>query len=105
MICNQLLPFTAANAVRGGDDGLAFEQDLLYLLNGELVYVDIGIALWFAWQLVCLQEDVDLFNPLAGLVRPRIYLWNGMQFPVEGLGGKCDTEFVIGAGLSFPTGP
>lgn len=31
-------------------------------------------------------------------------LWNGMRFPVEGLGGKCDPEFVIGVGCGFPTG-
>lgn len=35
---------------------------------------------------------------------PGIWLWNGMQFPVEGLGGKCDPEFAIGVGWSFPTG-
>lgn len=38
-------------------------------------------------------------------VRPGICLWSGMQFPVEGSGGKCDPEFVIGVGWSFPTGP
>lgn len=27
-----------------------------------------------------------------------------MRFPVEGLGGKCDPEFVIGVGCGFPTG-
>ncbi len=27
-----------------------------------------------------------------------------MKFPVEGLGGKCDPEFVIEAGYGFPTG-
>ncbi len=37
--------------------------------------------------------------------RPGIWLWNGMQFPVEGLGGKCDPEFAIGVGWSFPTEP
>ena len=31
--------------------------------------------------------------------------WSGMQFPVEGSGGKCDPEFAIGVGWSFPTGP
>lgn len=38
-------------------------------------------------------------------VRPRICLWSGMQFPVEGSGGKCDPEFAIGVGCSFPTEP
>lgn len=38
-------------------------------------------------------------------MRPGICLWNGMRFPVEGLGGKCDPEFVIGVGCGFPTGP
>ena len=38
-------------------------------------------------------------------VRPGICLWSGMQFPVEGSGGKCDPEFAIGVGWSFPTGP
>lgn len=38
-------------------------------------------------------------------LRPGICLWNGMPFPVEGLGGKCDPEFVIEAGYGFPTGP
>lgn len=33
---------------------------------------------------------------------PGIWLWNGMQFPVEGLGGKCDPEFVVAVGCSFP---
>ena len=28
-----------------------------------------------------------------------------MPFPVEGLGGKCDPEFLIEAGYGFPTGP
>ena len=28
-----------------------------------------------------------------------------MRFPFEGLGGKCDPEFVIGMGCSFPTEP
>ena len=37
-------------------------------------------------------------------VRPRICLWNGMQFPVEGSGGKCDPEFAIRVGCAFPTG-
>lgn len=36
---------------------------------------------------------------------PGIWLWNGMQFPVEGLGGKCDPEFATGVGCSFPTEP
>ena len=27
-----------------------------------------------------------------------------MPFPVEGLGGKCDPEFVVGVGYGFPTG-
>ena len=34
-----------------------------------------------------------------------IRLWSGMQFPVEGSGGKCDPEFAIGVGWSFPTEP
>ncbi len=38
-------------------------------------------------------------------VRPGICLWSGMQFPVEGSGGKCDPEFAIGVGWSFPTEP
>ena len=38
-------------------------------------------------------------------VRPRICLWSGMQFPVEGSGGKCDPEFAIRVGCSFPTEP
>lgn len=38
-------------------------------------------------------------------VRPGIYLWNGMWFPVEGSGGKCDPEFMLEVGCSFPTGP
>lgn len=38
-------------------------------------------------------------------LRPGICLWNGMPFPVEGLGGKCDPEFVIEAGCGFPAGP
>ena len=37
-------------------------------------------------------------------VRPGICLCSGMQFPVEGSGGKCDPEFVIGVGCAFPTG-
>lgn len=37
--------------------------------------------------------------------RPGIWLWNGMQFPVEGSGGKCVPEFAIGVGCSFPTEP
>ena len=37
-------------------------------------------------------------------VRPRICLWSGMQFPVEGSGGKCDPEFAIRVGCAFPTG-
>lgn len=28
-----------------------------------------------------------------------------MPFPVEGLDGKCNPEFVIEAGCAFPTGP
>lgn len=28
-----------------------------------------------------------------------------MPFPVEGLDGKCNPEFVIEAGCGFPTGP
>lgn len=38
-------------------------------------------------------------------MRPGIWLWNGMQFPVEGLGGKCDPEFTLEVGCAFPTGP
>ena len=37
-------------------------------------------------------------------VRPGICLWNGMWFPVERFGGKCDPEFVLGMGCGFPTG-
>lgn len=38
-------------------------------------------------------------------VCPGIKAWNGIQFPVEGLGGKCDPEFATGVGCSFPTEP
>lgn len=38
-------------------------------------------------------------------VRPGICLWNGMQFPVEGSGGKCDPEINLKVGRSFPTEP
>ena len=37
--------------------------------------------------------------------RPGICNRSGMEFPVEGLGGKCDPEFAIGVGWSFPTEP
>lgn len=75
----------SASAVRGGDDDLVFEQDLLYPLNGELVYVGIGIALRFAWQLVCLHEDVGLFNQLVGHVHHIPDVNSGTRFP-EGMG-------------------
>lgn len=38
-------------------------------------------------------------------MRPGIFLWNGMEFPVKDLGGKCIPEFVAEVGCSFPTGP
>lgn len=38
-------------------------------------------------------------------MRPGICLWNGMEFPVKDLGGKCIPEFVAEVGCSFPTGP
>ena len=48
-----------------------------------------GLSGWMGFRKVC----------------PGICLWNGMRFPVEGSGGKCDPEFAIGVGCSFPTGP
>ena len=47
----------------------------------------------------------DGLSGWAGLRKlcPGICLWNGMRFPVEGLDGKCDPEFVIGVGRAFPT--
>lgn len=48
-----------------------------------------GLSGWMGFRKVC----------------PGIRLWSGMQFPVEGSGGKCDPEFAIGVGWSFPTGP
>ena len=48
-----------------------------------------GLSGWMGFRKVC----------------PGIRLWSGMQFPVEGSGGKCDPEFAIGVGWSFPTEP
>ena len=38
-----------------------------------------GLSGWMGFRKVC----------------PGICLWNGMRFPVEGSGGKCDPEFAI----------
>ena len=53
-----------------------------------------------------MYSERDGLSGWAGFrkVRPGIWLWNGMRFPVEGLDGKCDPEFVIGVGCAFPTG-
>lgn len=48
-----------------------------------------GLSGWMGFRKVC----------------PGIKAWNGMQFSVEGLGGKCDPEFAIGVGCGFPTEP
>ena len=56
---------------------------------------------------VRMYSERDALSECAAFrkVRPGIWLWNGMRFPVEGSGGKCDPEFAIGMGYSFPTGP
>ena len=61
-------------------------------------------------MLACVRWMYSEWDGLSGWSgsrkkRPGIWLWNGMQFPVEGLGGKCDPEFAIGVGWSFPTEP
>ena len=48
-----------------------------------------GLSGWMGFRKVC----------------PGICLWNGMRFPVEGSGGKCDPEFAIGVGCSFRLRP
>ena len=60
--------------------------------------------------LACVRWMYSEWDGLSGWAGSRkmclgIWLWNGMQFPVEGLGGKCDPEFAIGVGWSFPTEP
>ncbi len=60
--------------------------------------------------LACVRWMYSEWDGLSGWmgirkVRPRICLWSGMQFPVEGSGGKCDPEFAIRVGCAFPTGP
>lgn len=60
--------------------------------------------------LACVRWMYSEWDGLSGWmgirkVRPRICLWSGMQFPVEGSGGKCDPEFAIRVGCSFPTEP
>lgn len=54
-----------------------------------------------------MYSERDGFSGWAGSwkVCPGICLWNGMQFPVEGSGGKCDPEINLKVGCSFPTGP
>ena len=54
-----------------------------------------------------MRSGWDGLSEWAGFrkVHPGIRLWNRMQFPVEGSGGKCDPEFAIGVGCSFPTEP
>ncbi len=54
-----------------------------------------------------MYSEWDGLSRWAGFrkMRPRICHWNGMWFPVEGLGGKCDPEFVVEVGCGFPTGP
>ena len=60
--------------------------------------------------LACVCRMYSEWDGLSGWagsrkLRPGIKAWNGIQFPVEGLGGKCDPEFAIGVGCSFPTEP
>ena len=60
--------------------------------------------------LACVRWMYSEWDGLSGWAgsrkkRPGIWLWNGMQFPVEGLGGKCVPEFAIGVGWSLPTEP
>lgn len=75
--------------------------DILYHPDDEAVLDD---------TLACVCRMYSEWDGLSGWAgsrkkRPGIWLWNGMQFPVEGLGGKCDPEFAIGVGWSFPTEP
>lgn len=75
--------------------------DIFHHPNDEVVLDD---------TLACVRWMYSEWDGLSGWSgsrkkRPGIWLWNGMQFPVEGLGGKCVPEFAIGVGWSFPTEP
>ena len=60
--------------------------------------------------LACVRWMYSEWDGLSGWmgfrkVRPGIWHWNGMWFPVEGLGGNDDPQFESRVGRTFPTGP
>lgn len=59
--------------------------------------------------LACVRWMYSEWDGLSGWmgfrkVRPRICLWSGTQFPVEGSGGNDGPQFEPGVGCGFPTG-
>ena len=79
----------------------AFGGDIFHHPDDETVLDDtLACVRWMYSEWDGLSEWMGIRK-----VRPRICLWSGMQFPVKGSGGKCDPEFVIGVGCTFPTEP